>query len=351
MRGICFQSTGVIDLQTVADPKLERSSDAIVQVEVAGLCGSDLHPFFGRESGLDPGTVMGHEMVGTIVDLGAEAKAESDLEVGDRVYAPFTSSCGKCFFCLSGLTARCDRGELFGWRSGQQGLQGCQAEWVRVPLAAGTLLKVPDSLESHEALLLGDNLSTGYFCAEMADIKAGGNYAVVGCGTVGQLCLQIAAKQNCGKLFAIDPVPDRRESASRWGAIPLAADESAVAEVMLQTEGRGVDGVMELVGLPQAQELAFKLLRPGGIISVIGCHCTPHFAFSPAQAYDKNLTYRTGRCSARHYMELLQPRVLEKSFDLTGIITHQFSPEDCKRAYEIFSLQRDGCIKAVFNFA
>ncbi len=349
MYGITFQSIQKVSSEHLAEPEIEAPQDALVRVSTAGLCGSDLHPYFGREAGLDSGTVMGHEMVGTIAELGAEA-SQQGLSIGDRVFAPFSTSCGQCFYCRTGLTARCESGQLFGWRSQGNGLHGCQAQYVRIPLAAGTLMKVPDSLTDHDALLLGDNFSTGYFCAEMAQIQPDGVYVVMGCGTVGQLCLQAARKLGANQIFAIDPVPSRRENAQRWGAIALEPGDNAIKRVQQATGGRGADAVMELVGLPEAQRLAYQLVRPGGIMSVIGCHCTPHFSFGPAEAYDKNLTYRTGRCSARHYMEQLAPRVAKGEFDLSGFVTHEFEPTECQQAYDIFSNQKDGCVKAVFRF-
>jgi alcohol dehydrogenase len=350
MKGICFQDIKRVEWTDLPDPRIENSRDAIVKVELAGLCGSDLHPYFGREIGLDSGTVMGHEMVGTVVELGEAALQDGRIKVGDRVCAPFTTNCGQCFYCRQGLTARCLESQLFGWRSQQTGLHGCQAEFLRVPLASSTLLKIPATISDEQALLLGDNLSTAFYCAEMADIQPDGVYVVVGCGTVGQLCLQIVSQRGCRKLFAVDPQPERRNQGARWGAIPLEPEPEAISAIQRATSGRGADGVMELVGLPAAQQFAFQALRPGGTMSVIGCHCTPHFAFSPVDAYDKNLTYRTGRCSARYYMDQLQTAVEQQIYDLAGMITHQFEPGDCQRAYDIFSQQKEGCIKAAIQF-
>jgi len=350
MNGVCFKETGVVNFHSLPDPVIEDPRDAIVKVEIAGLCGSDLHPFFGREVGLDAGTVMGHEMVGKIVELGSSAEQDGQLKLGDRVCTPFTTNCGHCFYCQKGLTARCLESQLFGWRSNQQGLHGCQAEYVRIPLAASTLMTVPDAMSDDQALLLGDNFSTAFYCAEMADIQPDGVYIVVGCGTVGQLCVQIVSKLGCQQIFAVDPHPQRRQQAARWGAIGLEPTEAAISQIKQATAGRGADGVLELVGLPEAQRFAFQVIRPGGVMSVIGCHCTPNFAFSPVDAYDKNLTYRTGRCSARNFMSKLQDSILQQNYDLTGLITHQFSPDDCQNAYDIFSGQKQGCTKAIFRF-
>jgi threonine dehydrogenase-like Zn-dependent dehydrogenase len=133
------------------------------------------------------------------------------------------------------------------------------------------------------------------------------------------------------------------------GAIALEPDAPSLQEIRRATGGRGADAVMELVGLPAAQKMAYDAVRPGGILSVIGCHCTPHFSFGPADAYDKNLIYKTGRCPARHYMQRLCQRVADGEFDLSGFVTHRFELPSSAEAYDVFSKHRDGCLKAVFE--
>lgn len=345
MRGVGFQAVERVEWIELPDPKLESPRDAIVAVELAGLCGSDLHPYFGREEGLDPGTVMGHEFVGRVLEVGSEVRT---IRPGDRVFAPFSTSCGECFYCRMGLTSRCSENQLFGWRQAGRGLHGGQAEFVRVPLADGTLMKVPTGLSDRAALLLGDNYSTGYFCAELAGVRPEGVYAVIGCGTVGLLAILAAQQMGAQQIVAIDPVAARRQQAESLGAVAAADEAEALDWVRSRTSGRGADAVLELVGLPAAQRLAYQLVRPGGTLSVIGCHCTPNFAFSPVEAYDKNLTYRTGRCPARHYMEKLAARVVSQSLDLDRFITHEFPLSDCQRAYRVFSERQGGCLKAAF---
>lgn len=347
MKAVCFREIGEVACLDAPDPKIQQPTDAIVKTKLAGLCGSDLHPFLGREQGLDANSVMGHEVVGEVVEKGDSV---ANFNVGDRVYVPFSTNCGDCQFCRSGLTSRCTAGQLFGWMSGGEGLQGCQSELVRVPLADATLCKAPAELSDVQALLLGDNFSTGYYCAEMAGIQPGGTYAVVGCGTVGLMAIIAARSMGAETLFALDLVPERRRQAEALGAIPLTPDESGVDILLRQTSGHGADGVMELVGVPEAQSLAFEILRPGGTMSVIGCHCTPDFAFSPVQAYDKNLTYRTGRCPARYYMNQLTSRVCSGEFSIDSFVTHHFAVDECVKAYDVFSNRRDGCLKAVFEF-
>jgi len=348
MKGVCFQAVQKIACMDLPDAVIEDSRDAVVQVEVAGMCGSDLHPFFGREPGLQAGTVMGHEFVGRVVETGSSVRK---LATGDRVYAPFSTSCGECFYCTRGLTSRCVHSQLFGWRSKGRGLHGGQAEFVRVPQADGTLAKVPDGLNAGSALLLGDNFSTGYYCAEMAAIDPAGVTVVIGCGSVGILSIIAARLLGAELIVAIDKVAERRAMAGSHGAQPVTPGPEALALVQDLTEGRGADSVMELVGLPAAQELAFQLIRPGGVMSVIGCHTSTNFTFSPVDAYDKNLTYRTGRCPARHYMDKLTGRIARGDIPIDTMITHRFDPADCINAYDIFAHQKDGCIKAVFDFA
>jgi alcohol dehydrogenase len=347
MDGCCFVDVGTVRAESLTDPELVEPGDAIVKVEMAGLCGSDLHPFFGRETGLDPGTVMGHEFVGRVVSTG---DAVSAVQVGDRVCCPFSTNCGDCFYCLNGLTSRCSTGQLFGWREDGVGLHGGQAQWIRVPHANGSLLPVPDSLSNETALLLGDNLSTGFYSADLAEVQNGGVYLVVGCGTVGLLAIVAALFKGAKKVFCYDPDASRRELAEAVGGTPVLSEQAAVSEVKQATGGRGADGVMELVGLLPAQQLAWRAVRPGGILSSIGCHCKPEFGFSQADAYDKNLTYRTGRCPARHYMRELNPVIDRIPFDLDSLITHRFEIRESTCAYEVFSRRQDGCIKAAFCF-
>lgn len=346
MRGICFRGVKQVGLETLEDPCLESPGDAIVQVEWAGLCGSDLHPYFGREEGLDPGTVMGHEFVGQIVELGSAVRQR---RLGERVFAPFSTNCGRCWYCLRGLTSRCQENQLFGWRHQGKGLHGGQAERVRVPWADATLKPLPAGMSARAALLLGDNYSTGYYCAEMAGIEPDGIYAVIGCGTVGLLAILAAKKLGARQIVAFDPVPERQRQAEALGAQAPLQERQGRELIARLSRGRGADAVLELVGLPAAQRLAYELIRPGGVLAVIGCHCTPGFAFSPVEAYDKNLTYRTGRCPARNYMDRLIDDVMTLGPTLESFITHEFELAECQRAYELFSNREQGCLKAVFR--
>lgn len=346
MQAVCFQGVEQVATREVADPVIEQSTDVLVEVRLAGLCGSDLHPFHGREVGLDPGTIMGHEFVGRVVEAGNDVRAFS---VGQEVFAPFSTSCGSCFYCRRGLSSRCERGQLFGWRSGGDGLHGCQAELVRVPLADGTLIPLPDNVSPEIALLLGDNFTTGLYCAKMAEIDPQGYYVVVGCGTVGLLSIVAALKLGASRIFAFDLNPQRATLAESLGTQAYSDSDNLREAVLSVTDGRGADAVMELVGLPEAQLLAYELVRSGGILSSIGCHCGPHFAFSPTDAYDKNLTYRTGRCPVRSMIDEAMSLAVGEEERLARLITHRFQIDQGTKAYDVFANRRDGCQKAVIE--
>jgi len=345
MKAVTFQGTGRVAFETVADPRIEAPGDVIVRYRLTAICGSDLHVYLGRELGNDRGTPMGHEFLGEVVDVGSDV---SSLKRGDKIVSPFTTSCGSCFYCRLGLTCRCERGQLYGWVEDGAGLAGAQAEYVRVPLADSTAFKIPGDVDEEVALFLGDILATGFFCAEMANVQPGGTYAVIGCGPVGLLACVGARELGAQRVFAIDRVPERLALAAAFGATPVNALEHDPKAVLDDaTDGRGAAGVLEVVGSPESSRLAVELVRPGGVISAVGVHTEPTFSFSPAEAYDKNLTYRAGRCPARHYMERLLPLVRERKYDLGAIVSHRLPLAEGARGYELFDKKLDGCTKVV----
>lgn len=347
MRAITFQSLRDVAVQDVAEPSVRDPNDVVVRVELAAICGSDLHPYLGRETGLDVGTVMGHEFLGEVTAVGA---AVEKFEVGDRVVSPFTTSCGACFYCERGLTARCVHSELFGWVQDGRGLHGGQAEFVRVPFADATLVNVPEDARDEEALLAGDVLSTGFFCARLGNIEPGDVVAVIGAGPVGICAAIVAVHLGAAKVFSLDLEPARLSLARRYGAEPvLASDPKALVQLRDATSGRGVDVALECVGSEAATRSAFGLVRPGATIAAAGVHCEPHFAFSPGDAYDKNLTYRAGRCPARAMMNETMPLVAARTFDLGALFSHRMPFEEAPRGYEMFEKRLDGCTKVLLS--
>jgi threonine dehydrogenase-like Zn-dependent dehydrogenase len=345
MQGLTFQGPRIIECSTVNDPQLSQPSDAIVKISLASICGSDLHVYHGREEGQDHGTVMGHEFVGVVEEVGPHVMK---FKKGAKVLSPFTTSCGECFYCSIGLTCRCEKGNLFGWIHNGHGLQGAQAAYIRVPMADTTLLPLSADLSEKKGLLLGDVFATGYFCAENASVNPKGVYVVIGCGPVGLMAIIAAKHLGAHTLFAVDFVADRLSTAEEFGAAALNPTLIDVKqEIFNVTEGRGADAVMEVVGNDKSLKLAIDLIRPGGIISSVGVHTEKNFSFSPGKAYDKNLTYKSGRCPAKHYAEKLLRGGVPQRYAIEKIITHEFGLADGARAYETFDKKLDKCIKAV----
>ena len=321
MQALTYHGPGKVRCETVPDPAIEAATDVVVRVGLTAICGSDLHVWRGHEVGLDPGTVLGHEFLGEVVEVGGEVRG---VAVGDQVVAPFTTSCGRCFYCRRGLTCRCTSGQLFGWVEGGAGLHGAQAEFARVPLADATLVGVPAGASPEEVLLCGDVLSTGMFCAEAGDVRAGAVVAVIGCGPVGLMAVVAARELGAERVFACDPVDGRRQLAERFGAESLSPD-AALDGLRAATGGRGADSVLEAVGHPSATRLALDLVRPGGTVAACGVHTEASFAFAPGEAYDKNLTYRAGRCPARHYLERALAVVQSGKYQLGAVYSHRWA--------------------------
>jgi len=346
MRAITFVDVESLCLETVPDPAIVDAGDVIVEVDAAGICGSDLHPYLGRERGLDRGTIMGHEFVGRVVAAGRDVRA---FRVGDRVVAPFTTSCGKCWACARGLTSRCINGQLFGWVQDGRGLHGAQAEFVRVPRADTTLAAVPDSLtDDAVALLAGDVLSTAMFGAELAGVQEGDSVAIVGCGAVGLLAIRASLARGAREVFALDAVASRLALAKRFGAIAVdVSNGDAIAFVRERADGRGVDRVIEAVGSPQATRTAADVARPGASIAAVGVHTEPHLALSPGELYDRNLTYAAGRCPARRMLPAALEMAEREAPLIATLISHRLPLEAGVDAYRRLAAREESWAKVV----
>ncbi len=347
MNALTFNGIENIVYEKVNDPILVQSTDVIVRVHCCAICGSDLHVYYGREKGLDQHTCMGHEFGGEVVEVGKEVKT---LAVGDKVISPFSVSCGQCYYCKIGLTSRCIHNQLFGWVENGAGLHGGQAEYVRVPLADSTLIKLPGDVLMEEGVLAGDVISTGFYSAKQAQIKSEGVYAVVGCGPVGLMAILGALEYGASKVFAIDKEPSRLAIAKQFGATPIDASESDPLEIIKEaSQGRGADAVMEAIGNEFSFQLSYKLVRPGGIISSVGVCNDKHFPFSPVQAYDKNLTFVTGRCPAKSMMPTVLPLIQQKKYPFKAIISHRMSLSNGVMGYDIFANKKDNCLKVILE--
>ncbi|MBA2528649.1 MAG: alcohol dehydrogenase catalytic domain-containing protein [Euzebyales bacterium] len=352
MRGLVLEGVRQVAYRTdLPDPTIQEPLDAIVAVRRAGLCGSDLHPYEGREA-VRFGVVPGHEVVGEVAAVGSGV---ARFRPGDRILVPFTTSCGACPACREGLSARCRHGSVLGYGPADDpdapALGGGQAELVRVPLADATLVRAPEALTDTDAILLTDNLPTGWYAAERADMAAGDTVAVVGLGSVG-LCAVVAARAlGAGCILGVDPVEHRRRRAEELGATALHPDAARDAVASLPGAGQGAAAVIEAAGTPPAQALAYALLRPGGTLSVIAVQTSRRFGFTPAEAYDANLTVRFGRAPVRSVLDRLLPRLERGELSVPGrlVVTHPEMPlSDGPDTYRRFAAREPGMVKAVF---
>ncbi len=347
MRALVFDGPGSISYRTdLADPQLEDERDAVVVLDGTGLCGSDLHPYLGREPAR-AGVIPGHEAVGSVVATGSGVVR---VRTGDRVIIPFTASCGDCNPCTSGLSSRCDQAVLFGWghpdRPEVPALQGMQAQAVRVPMADSTLVRIPDTVSIPQALLLADNLPTGWHAVRRADVSTGETLIVLGGGSVGLCAIVAAMQQGIDRVLAIDPVESRRAAAARLGARAIAPDDPELDRLA------PVGSVIDAAGTAAAQRLAVALCRPGATLALIAVQTEQTFGFTPVEAYDRNLTIRAGRAPVRSLLDELMPLVA--TGDLTTpeqvVFTHEGLPlKDGPDAYRRFADRSNGMIKAWFD--
>ncbi|KAI0390368.1 GroES-like protein [Xylariaceae sp. FL0594] len=339
MNAVIFDGPYKVSLQERPVPKIQDDGDIIIKVLAAGLCGSELHMFRGLEPA-KPGFVLGHEFAGIVV---AKGEGVTTVNLGDKVVAPFTVSCMNCFYCKNGYSSRCLHAVVFG----TERLDGGQAEYVRVPLADGTVVKAPSEIDDKALLLMADVFPTGFFGTRNAfenglrgTAQAPGDITavVIGCGPVG-LCALVAALEYKPKhLFAIDGVESRLELAKELGAEPLnfkTDPEGMVKRIMEVTEGRGADVVVEVVGLKPALRTAYEVVRPFGFISSIGVH-NDDMAFTATDGYDKNVRIQMGRCPVRSvFPDAL--RVLAKRQNMFGFMFENIMPlSDAVKGYEMF---------------
>lgn len=317
MRATVLYGTRDIRLEQVPEPRILEPTDAIMRVVVACICGSDLWPYRGYDPVREGGRRMGHEAIGVVEEVGSEVRT---VKKGDLVLMPFAFSDGVCPFCQEGLPTSCIRGGFFGVT------EGAQADAVRIPLADGTLYKLPvreDDPRLPDLLTLTDVMATGHHAAVVARVAPGTTVAVIGDGAVG-LCGVIAARRlGAERILLLGRHPDRIALAREFGATDIVPErgEEAVERVRDLTGGFGVHAVLECVGTEEAMATAVKITRPGGAIGRVG---VPHYDGIPADlTFFKNVLVGGGPAPARAYIEELLPDVLEgrihpgRVFDLT----------------------------------
>jgi alcohol dehydrogenase len=318
MRAAIYYDPGDIRVESVPDPELDAPTDAIVRVTHTAICGSDLW-FYRGESDREAESGVGHEPMGIVEAVGDDVRS---VEPGDRVFAPFTISCGRCEFCRKGLHTSCVNGD--GW-SGDNG--GAQGELVRCTHADGTLVRVPDRHADDEdtlrALLpLTDVMGTGHHAALSAGVEAGATCAVVGDGAVG-LCGVLAARRlGAERIIAVGHHEDRLEIAAEFGATDLVTERGdAAIETVTEMTGGGTNHVLECVGAASAMETAVGICRPGGTVGYVG---VPHGlgdGLDLLPFFGDNIALRGGVAPVRAYAEELMADVLQGTLDPSPVFT------------------------------
>ncbi len=325
-------------------PEIQSPRDAIVKVKLSSICTSDLHIIKGFVPQAKEGIVLGHEFVGEVVEIGADI---SNIKVGDRVSANCETFCGECYFCKRGFINNCVNG---GWELGCK-IDGCQAEFVRVPFADKGLTKIPNNVSFENALFVGDILSSGYFGVELCDIKENETLAVIGAGPVG-LCTMMCAKaiKNCN-IIAIDIDNKRLNLAKKLKFADFIFNPNEIDiknEVYKITQNRGADGVVEAAGGDNTFEMAWKIARPNSVVGVVAMYEENQILPLP-QMYGKNIIFKTGGVNATHTKMLLE-LISKKLINTDFLISKKFKFDEIKNAYEYFRNKTDNCLKVAINY-
>jgi len=332
MRAVTFQAPREVLVSDVPEPQLSDPRDAIVRIEASGVCGSDLHIYHGRVK-IEPGFVIGHEYVGTIIAAGEEVRS---LAVGDRVLGCFQTACGHCFFCRRGWFHKCDASRTFGHGATLGSLPGTQAEQALVPNAELVLRRLPEGMSDEVALFAGDVMGTGYHAVVDSGLRPGEVAAVLGLGPVGLCAVQAARAMGASRVIAVDSIDSRLQVAESLGAEPVhleRGDPRAAAREA--SEGRGVDVVIDAVGHPSALELALRLARKCGTVQTIGVYaerCEVHMGL----LWIKALSVRSGHANVLAHVDSVLAMMSAGLLDPAPLVTHRMELDEAPQAYELF---------------
>jgi threonine dehydrogenase-like Zn-dependent dehydrogenase len=388
MRALRWHGKHDIRCDTVPDPIIEEGRDAIVRVSTCAICGSDLHLFDGFMPTMESGDIMGHEFMGEVVEVG---KDNAKLRVGDRVVVPFTIFCGECEQCKRGNFSVCERSNrnkdkadkvfghttagLFGYSHLTGGYPGGQAEYVRVPMADTTHVKIPDGLTDEQVLFLGDIFPTGWQAAVNCDIQPDDTVAIWGAGPVGQMAIRSAVILGARQVVVIDRVPERLAMARAGGAVTINFDDESVLERLSDlTNGKGPEKCIDAVGMESHATRSFDAMydrvkqavmletdrphvlremiyvcRPAGTLSVPGVYGGLIDKIPFGASMNKGLTWKMGQTHVNRWTDDLLKRIQEGQIDPSFVITHTVSLEDGPAMYKTFRDKEDGCIKVVLK--
>ena len=392
MKAVTWHGKRDVRVDTIPDPSIQEPTDMVVRITTTAICGSDLHLYEVMGPFMNEGDVLGHEPMGVVEDVGSEVK---DLSPGDRVVMPFQISCGHCFMCSQGLQTQCETTQvrdqgmgaaLFGYTKLYGAVPGGQAQFLRVPQADGTSIKVPEEGPDERFIYLSDVLPTAWQSVEYADIPDGGSVVVLGLGPIGDMATRIALHRG-HRVISVDLVPERLERARQRGAevLDVTEHQSDLAEVIRgMTDGRGPDSVIEAVGmeahgspigklahqmaglLPDAVAekvmekagvdrmyaflAAIDMVRRGGTISLIGVYGGTADPLPMLTLFDKQIQLRMGQANVRRWADDILPLLMDGDpLGVEGFHTHRIPIDEAPRGYEIFRDKLEGCNKIVLT--
>lgn len=321
-------------VEDVPRPGLEQSTDAIVRVTTAALCGSDMHIYHGKVPQVPDGWVVGHEFCGVVEDVG---DAVTGIKAGDRVVSAMYTACGHCAACVAGDHRRCPNFAMFGFGEAWGGLQGGQAEFVRVPLADMTLRPIPEGLSDESTIFTGDILATAFTALRQAAVSEGDFIAIVGAGPVGQLIAMCAPLFGVARTFIIDIVPERLAEGAALGAVPIdSRTESPRKIIKEQTGGEMCDAVFEAVGNQPALQTAFSLPRPNGVVALVGMPLGEDFPLSAGDAWLRNTKIIPVLGAPFAHRDELLRLIAAGKVDSASIITDRMPLGEATEAYRAF---------------
>jgi threonine dehydrogenase-like Zn-dependent dehydrogenase len=376
MRAMVYRGPYKIRVEEKEIPRIEHPNDAIVRVELAAICGSDLHLYHGMMPDTRVGQTFGHEFIGTVIDVGSSVER---LKAGDRVMVPFNIYCGSCYFCERGLYSNCHNvnpnatavGGIYGYSHTSGGYDGGQSEYVRVPFADVGPAVIPDWMDAEDALLCTDALATGYFGAQLGDITEGDTVVVFGAGPVGLFAAKSAWFMGAGRVIVVDHLEYRLDKARSFAhaeTVNFAEVDDVVVHLKRDTDGLGTDVAIDAVGAeadgnftqhvtaakfklqggsPVALNWALDSVRKGGTVSVMGAYGPIFSAVKFGDAMNKGLTLRTNQCPVKRQWPRLFEHIRNGYLKPSDIITHRIPLEHIAEGYHMFSAKLDGCIKPV----
>ena len=339
MLAYTYVSQGKFELLEKPKPIILDARDAIVKVTLASICTSDLHIKHGSVPRAVPGITVGHEMVGIVEQVG---EAVTTVQPGDRVTVNVETFCGECFFCRHGWVNNCTDPNG-GWALGCR-IDGGQAEYVRVPYADQGLDKIPDSVSDMQALLVGDVLATGYWAAQISEIKEENTVLIIGAGPTGLCTLLCVQLKNPKRIIVCDRDQERLAFVRKHHPQVLTmSPEQGKEFVLANSDHGGADVVLEVAGSEDTFRMAWDWARPNAIVTVVALYDGPQVLPLP-DMYGKNLIFKTGGVDGCHCKQTLQ-LIEEGKVDTVPLITHTYPLREIDQAYDLFEHKRDGVIK------